>query len=169
MPKYFIYLIFAFVFSIILIATVPKREIQRLSIHGIIFGGIMDVVVHVFGNVTGLFAWINYGPLGIKGISMVPSISWAMFFIMYFYFIPIIKPLNYLFAGVSIFFSVLYYNLMIDVGILKASSRILVPLMGFAVWFSIATWGFYRLNHFIEVKTNSLENNDPIDPTNGGR
>lgn len=166
MPKYFIYLIFMIGFSVILIATVPKMEILRLSIHGIIFGGIMDVLVHVFGNVTGLFAWINYGPLGVMGIPMFASISWAMFFIMYFYFIPVIKPLNYVFAGASVFFSVLYFNLMIDVGILKSSSRFLVPLMGFAVWFSIATWGYYKLNHFIEIKTNLIRSNDS---NNGGR
>lgn len=166
MPKYFIYLIFTFVFSVILIATVPKLEIQRLSIHGIIFGGMMDVLVHVFGNITGLFAWINYGPLGVMGIPMFPSISWSMFFIMYFYFIPVIKPLHYVFASASVFFSLLYFNLMIDVGILKSSSRFLVPVMGFAVWFSIATWGYYRLNHYIEVRTNLIRANDPY---NGGK
>lgn len=166
MPKYFLYLIFAIGFSLILIATVPKMEIRRLSIHGIIFGGIMDVLVHVFGNVTGLFAWVNYGPLGVMGIPIFASISWVIFFIMYFYFIPVIKPLNYVFTGAGVFFAVLYYNLMIDVGILKTSSRILVPVMGFAVWFSFATWGFYKLNHFIEFKANLIRANDP---NNGGR
>ncbi len=166
MPKYFLYIIFTIGFSLILIATVPKMEIRRLSIHGIIFGGMMDVLVHVFGNVTGLFAWVNYGPLGVMGIPIFASISWAMFFIMYFYFIPVIRPLNYVFAGASVFFSVLYFNLMIDVGILKSSSRFLVPVMGFAVWFSIATWGYYKLSHFIEVKTNLSRANDP---NNGGR
>lgn len=165
MPKYFIYLIFMIGFSLILIATVPKMEIRRLSIHGIIFGGIMDVLVHVFGNVTGLFSWINYGPLGVMGIPMFASISWAIFFIIYFYFIPVIKPLNYVFAGASVFFSVLYFNLMIDVGILKSSSRFLIPVMGFAVWFSIATWGYYKLNHFIEIRTNLIRSNDS---NNGG-
>jgi len=161
MPKYYIYLIFAIGFCLILIAIVPKTEIRRLSIHGIIFGGMLDVLVHVFGNVTGLFAWINYGPLGILGLPIFPSISWAIFFIMYFYFIPVIKPLNYVFALVSVFFSVVYFNLMIDLGILKASSRFLVPVMGFAAWFWIATWGFYKLSHYIEVETNLIRAKDP--------
>lgn len=159
MPKYFIYPIFTTIFSLILIGTVPKKEIQRLSIYGIIFGGMMDVLVHISGNVTGLFAWKNYGPFGYKRIPIFANISWAIYFILYFYFLPKKKPLNYIFAGAGVFFSTLYYNLMIDVGILKSSSRILLPLVGFTGWFSVATWGFYKLNNFIEGKTREEEAN----------
>lgn len=74
MPKYFIYPIFTVIFAIILIANVPRQEIQRLSIYGIIFGGIIDVLVHSFGYVAGLFAWINYGPFGFIGVHLFPSL-----------------------------------------------------------------------------------------------
>ncbi|WP_068966395.1 hypothetical protein [Desulfosporosinus sp. BG] len=150
MPKFLLYPIFTTVFALILIVNVPKIEIRRLSIYGIIFGGIMDAMVHFFGYVTGLFAWTNYGPFGFIGVHIFADVTWSIFFILYFYFLPLQKPLNYLFACAGIFFSVLYYNLVIDMGILKTESRILLPLLGFVVWFSLATWGFYKLNAYIE-------------------
>jgi hypothetical protein len=129
MPKYFIYPIITIIFALILIANVPKKEIQRLSIYGIIFGGMMDVLVHFFGYITGLFAWINYGPFGFIGVHIFADVAWSIFFIFY-----------------------LYYNMVVDLGILKSVSRIWLPLFGFAFWFSIATWGYCILNSFIEGK-----------------
>ncbi len=153
MPKHFIYPIYSIIFTIILIATVPKREIQRLSIYGIIFGGMSDALVHLIGYVTGLFSWINYGPFGFIGVHIFANVNWSIFFIIYFYFLPHPKPLNYVFAGSGIFSSLLYYNMVIDLGILKSSSKFWLPLFGFTIWFSIATLGFYKLNTFIERKT----------------
>ena len=152
MPKYFIYPIFTMIFSIVLLANVPRKEIRRLSIYGIIFGGILDSLVHLFGYFTGLFSWINYGPFGFIGVHIFANVSWSIFFILYFYFLPLQKPLNYVFVGSGIFFSLMYYNMVVDLGILKSSSRVWLPLLGFVVWFSIATWGYYKLNRFIEEK-----------------
>lgn len=153
MPKYYIYLIYTTIFALILLATVPKNEIQRLSIYGIIFGGMMDILMLIFGKVTGLFAWINYGPFGFMGIPIFSNVSWAIFFIMYFYFLPKQKPFNYIFAGAGVLFSILYTNLVIDLGIFKSYNRTWLPLIAFVGWFSIATWGHYKLNSFIEGKT----------------
>lgn len=153
MPKYLIYPLFTMVFAIILIANVPKKETQRLSIYGIIFGGMMDVLVHFFGYITGLFTWINYGPFGFIGVHLFPNISWSIFYILYFHFLPQLKPMNYIFAGGGIFFSVLYYNMVVDLGILRSSSKLWLPLLGFTIWFSIATWGYYKLNSFLERNT----------------
>lgn len=151
MPKYFIYPVFTAVFSLILIAIVPKKEIHRLAIYGIIFGGAMDVIVHISGNVTGLFSWTNYGPFGFKGIPIFANVSWAVFFILYFYFLPKPRLLVYIFAGAGVFWSVLYFNLMIDVGILESVDRLLLPLVGFTAWYAVATWGFYKLKSYIEL------------------
>ena len=152
MPKYFMFPIFTMVFSIVLLANVPRKEIQRLSIYGIIFGGILDSLVHLFGYFTGLFSWINYGPFGFIGVHIFANVSWSIFFILYFYFLPLQKPLNYVFFGSGIFFSLMYYNMVVDLGILKSSSRVWLPLLGFVLWFSIATWGYFKLNRFIEGK-----------------
>lgn len=152
MPKYFLYLIYTTIFALILIATVPKKEIKRLAIYGIIFGGMMDVLMLIFGNVTGLYAWINYGPLGFMGIPIFSNVSWAIFFILYFYFLPSTKPLNYLYASAGVIFSILYTNMLIDLGVFKAYNRTLLPLIAFIGWFTTATWGYYKLNSFIESK-----------------
>lgn len=157
MPKYFIYPIYTMIFSIILIATVPKSEIKRLSIYGIIFGGMLDVVVHLFGYITDWFSWVNYGPFGFIGVHIFANVSWSIFFILFFYFLPKQKPLNYIFIASGIFFSGLYYNMVIDLGILRSSSKFWLPLFGFAFWFLIATWGFYKLNSFMERKASEKE------------
>ncbi|SFG11276.1 hypothetical protein SAMN05660649_00721 [Desulfotomaculum arcticum] len=145
MPKHFIYLIYTSVFALILIAVVPKREIRRLSIYGIIFGGIMDVFMLIMGNITGLFGWINYGPFGFLGIPIFSSISWAIYFILYFYFLPEHKPLVYVYTAGGIVFSVLYTNIVISLGVFESYNRVWLPLMAFILWFSTATWGFYKL------------------------
>lgn len=152
MPRYYIYPIYTTVFALILLATVPKKEIHRLSIYGIIFGGMMDVLLLVFGNVTGLFGWINYGPLGFMGITLFSNVSWAIFFILYFYFLPSKKPLNYIYASVAIVFSISYTNLVINLGVFQSYNRISLPLIAFIVWYLTATWGYYKLNNFIEGK-----------------
>ncbi|KGK83914.1 membrane protein [Desulfosporosinus sp. HMP52] len=153
MPKYFAFPIFTMVFALILVATVPQRETKRLAIYGIIFGGMMDSLVHLFGYITGLFSWINYGPFGFLGVHLFPGISWSIFFIIYYYFLPQQKPLNYIFAVAAIFFSTLYYNLLSELDLLYSSSKLWLPLAGFAFWFSTATWGFYKLNTFMECNS----------------
>lgn len=149
----------AIIFALVLVAVVPRKEILRLSFYGIIFGGALDVLVHLFGNITGLYSWINHGPFVFMGISIFASISWAIFFILYYYFIPKIKPLNYIFMGAAVFFSTWNFNFFVDLGILKTYDRFLVPLGGFTVWFSFATWGFYKLNKFIEDKQKNESTN----------
>lgn len=152
MPKFLLHPLYTAIFALILIALVPRTDIRRLSVHGIIFGGMMDVLVHSFGYVTGLFAWTEYGPFGFIGVHLFANVAWSIFFILFFYFMPTKKPLNYLFVGAGIFFSVLYYNLVLDLGIFQAKSRLIFPLLGFSFWFIVATWGFYKLDRFIEVK-----------------
>lgn len=155
MPKFLIYPIYTISFALILIAIVPKKDIRQFSIYGIIFGGIMDALVHTVGYVTGLFSWINYGPFGFIGVHIFANVTWTIFFIAYFYFLPKQKPLNFIYAAAGVFFAAIYYNMVIDLGILKAVDRIVLPLVGFAVWFSIATWGYYKLKSFIEDKEKS--------------
>lgn len=150
MLKYFIHPILTSVFGLILIVTVPKREIRRLSIYGIIFGAMMDVLMLTFGHITGLYAWINYGPFGFLWIPFFSPVSWAIYFILYFYFLPKQIPLNYIYSVAGIFFAILYTNLVINLGVFYAYNNTYLPLFAFIGWFSIATWGFYKLNRFLE-------------------
>lgn len=150
MPKYFIYLIYTAIFAGILVAVVPKKDIRRLSIYGIIFGGLMDIFMLIMGNVTGLYGWINYGPFGFMGIPIFSPISWAIYYILYFHFIPEQKPLNYVYMVAGIVFSILYTNLVINLGVFEAANRTILPLIAFIFWFSIATWGYYRLTGYFQ-------------------
>ncbi|WP_088227285.1 hypothetical protein [Desulfosporosinus sp. FKB] len=152
MPKYLIYPLYAAVFAVILSVCVPRKDIQRLSIHGIIFGGVFEVILHMLGKLTGLYGWYAHGPLGYMGIQIFSPVSWGIFFILYFYFLPKYKPLNYIYMATAIIFSILYTNLVISLGVFHCYDRFFVPLIAFIFWFSVATWGYYKLSNFIEKK-----------------
>lgn len=146
MPKYLIYPLYTAVFAIILVVVVPRKEIRRLSIYGIVFGAVVDALAIVFGNVTDLYGYINYGPFGFMGIPFFPPIAWAMFYIQYFYFLPQEKPLIYVYIISGIFYSILFANMIVNLGIFSISHRLLLPLIVFSLWFPAATWGYYKLN-----------------------
>jgi hypothetical protein len=97
MPGFILHPLHTLVFAGALIAIVPRKEIQRLSIFGIMFGGFMDAIVHAFGYITGWFAWTNYGPFGFIGVHLLVIFPGASFFIFNFYFLPRIKPFCYIF------------------------------------------------------------------------
>jgi len=152
LPLFLLHPLYAVTFVLVLILMVPRKEIRRLSLFGIVLGGGGDVIVHSFGYITGLFSWINYGPFGFIGIHLFSSISWSAFFIVYFYYLPRHKPFVYIYILASICASTIYYNLVLDIQIFKALDRLIVPIAGFAVWYGVATWAFFKWNHYIEGK-----------------
>lgn len=153
MPQFFIYLILTACFGFILILTVPKEEIRRLAIYGIIFGAGMDFLMLFYGGLTGFFGWINHGPLGYHGITLFTPLDWTIFFIMYFYFLPKQKLLVYVYAAAAIVFSILYANLIQDLGVFfSALGRFYIHLVDFIIWYSVATWGYYKLSAYLEGK-----------------
>lgn len=153
MPLFLLHPLYAVTFVLVLMLMVPRKEIQRLSLFGIVLGGGGDVIVHSFGYITGLFAWINYGPFGFIGVHLFSSIAWSAFFIVYFYYLPRQKPFVYIYIFASICASMIYYNLVLDLQIFKAVDRLIVPFDGFAAWFGVATWTFFKWNHYIEGKS----------------
>lgn len=151
MPKYFLYLLLLSIFIIIMVLAMPKKDIIRLSIYGIMFGGLMDILMLTFGQITGLYEWINFGPLGYKYIPLPAPITWGVFFIIYFYFLPKQKPFNYIYVLASILFSSIYINMVTNLGIFKCRySPFIVGLFAFTFWFSLVTWGYYRLTSYFQ-------------------
>jgi hypothetical protein len=73
--------IYTAVFAGIVIVLVPRQEIRRLSIYGIIFGAIFDIMVVSIANFLGEFKYINYEPFGLIGIHFLAPVSWTLFFI----------------------------------------------------------------------------------------
>lgn len=172
MPKYLIYPLSTLIFAAIMVVAVPRKEILRLSIYGIIFGGIAEVFMLILGGVAGLYRWTNYGPFAFLKLPLFSPITWALYYITYFYFLPKQKPLNYVYVTTAIFFSTIYINAITNLDIFYLSptlgpfnipySRIVIPIVAFAFWYSLATWGFYRLNSFIEGQQQEEKYNKPI-------
>lgn len=133
------------VFAAILVALVPRKEIHRLLIYGIIFGGIFDVVVVSIGNLTGEFRYINYEPFGLIGLHIMAPISWAIFYIIYFYFLPEKKIYIYIYTTMGIFYSMLFCQMLTKLSILSLAHGIIDSIIPFVPWFPIATWGYLKL------------------------
>jgi len=147
-------LIYAGVFALILISVVPRAEIRKLSIYGIIFGSLFDITVLLFGYITGVFAYINYGPFGFMNIHFFAPFSWAMFFILYFYFLPKIKIFRVIYVISGIIYSYFFDHMIVSLGILKRAG-ILPTLVLFPIWFTLATWGFCKLTSIFEDVNNA--------------
>jgi hypothetical protein len=79
MPTNAIPFLYASIFGIILVAVVPKKEIHRLFIYGLIFGGLFDIVVVSLANLLGEFRITKLGVLKLAhGIidSIIPFVVW---------------------------------------------------------------------------------------------
>lgn len=137
--------LYTLIFSVILVAVVPKTEIRRLSIYGIIFGAIFDVVFVSIANITGSFRYINYESFGLIGIHFLAPISWAIFFILYFYFLPNKRPYIYLYIISGVFYSMMFCQMITKLGVLKLSHGIIDSIIPFVFWFPLATWGYLKL------------------------
>lgn len=142
--KYFPF-IYTTIFSIVLVNVVPKKDIRRLFIYGLIFGGVFDVVLVEFANLIGEFRYVNYGPFGMFGIHFMAPIAWTVFFIIYFYLLPRKRIYVYLYATMGIFYSIFFCQMITHLGVLKLAHGIVSSIIPFIIWFPIATWGYLKL------------------------
>lgn len=145
MPIQFIPFIYVSIFLAILVLVVPKSEIRRLSIYGIIFGAVFDVILVTIANLIGAFRYINYEPYGLFGIHFFAPISWAIFFILYFYFLPNYRPYLYIYVVSAIFYGMLFCQMITKLAVLKLSHGLYDSTIPFIIWFPIATWGYLKL------------------------
>ena len=123
----------------------PKNEIRRLFIYGLIFGGIFDIVVVGISNLIGEFKYIDYEQFGLMGIHFMAPISWTIFFIIYFYLLPDKKIYIYLYVIMGIFYSVLFCQMITKLGVLMLAHGIIDSIIPFLIWYPIATWGYLKL------------------------
>lgn len=151
MPIYYLHLIKLSTFLLALVLLVPKTEIRRLTVYGIIFGSAYDVIGLTIGHLTNLFRWINFGPFGYNYLPIDSPVSWCAFFIIYFYLLPKHKPLVYIFPVSGIVMSMVYSRVLVNLGMFIEPSFIL-RLANFTLWYSYATWGYLKLNKYIEAK-----------------
>lgn len=145
MPIKFIPFLYTFAFFMILVLVVPKKDIRKLAIYGVIFGAVFDIIVVSLANLMGEFRYINYEPFGLMGIHFFAPISWALFFILYFYFLPAKKLYMYIYQVLAIFYSILFCQMITGLGILSLAHGIIDSIIPFIFWFPLATWGYLRL------------------------
>ncbi len=145
MPVKAIPFIYAGIFAVILINIVPRKEIRRLFIYGLIFGGIFDIIVVGLGNLLGEFKYINYEPYGLLGIHIMAPISWSIYFIIYFYLLPKKKLYLYIYVTVAFYYSILFCQMLAKLGVITLNHGIIDSTVPFLIWYPTATWGYYRL------------------------
>jgi predicted neutral ceramidase superfamily lipid hydrolase len=144
MPVKFIPMVYTFIFVLTMVAVVPRAEIRRLSIYGIIFGAIFDVIAATIGYLTGLFGYIDYQEFGIMAVHFFAPISWAVFYVLYFYFLPKKNIYRYVYVLSGIFYSVMFSQVISKLGILNPGPLI-YPIILFIIWFPLATLGYLKL------------------------
>ncbi|MDR7868817.1 MAG: hypothetical protein RIN56_18645 [Sporomusaceae bacterium] len=137
--------IYTAVFAAIVVTLVPRQEIRRLSIYGIIFGGAFDAIVVGAANLLGEFRYINYEPFGMLGIHFLAPVSWTLFFIIYFYHLPTKKVYIYMYTTMGIFYSMMFCQMLTKLGVLSLAHGIYDSIIPFIPWYIIATWGYLKL------------------------
>ncbi|NBJ14925.1 MAG: hypothetical protein FNP40_05005 [Dehalobacter sp. 4CP] len=141
----FIPMVYTFIFALIMFAVVPRAEIRRLSIYAIIFGAIFDVIAATTGYLTGMFGYIDYQEFGVMKLHFFAPISWAIYYVLYFYFLPEKNIYRYIYVLSGIFYSVMFSQVIGKLGILNPGPQLLYPIILFCIWFPLATWGYLKL------------------------
>jgi hypothetical protein len=144
-PIKYIPFIYTAIFSIILVNVVPRKEIRRLFIYGLIFGGVFDVVLVEAANLIGEFKYVNYGPFGMFGIHFMAPIAWTVYYIIYFYLLPKKKIYLYLYTAMGVFDSIFFCQMITKLGVLQLAHGLISSIIPFVIWFPIATWGYLKL------------------------
>lgn len=150
-PIPYLHLVKLAAFLLALIVIVPKAEIRRLAVYGIIFGSAYDVIGLAIGHLTNLFGWINFAPFGYGYLPIDSPISWCAFFITYFYLLPKQKPLIYVFPISGIIMGMVFSRVVVNLGMFTEANFIL-RLANFTLWFTYATWGYLKLSKYMEAK-----------------
>ncbi|KNZ71173.1 hypothetical protein Tfer_0251 [Thermincola ferriacetica] len=147
MPKHFIYPIYTAIIGLIAITVVPKKDIRRLAYFAILCGGVFDtLIILVVTHLLKIGGYINFGPFGILGIPFFPPIAWTIYFVLYFYTIPQTKPWVYIFPVISAMYSVLFSNVLANLGIFKWNyGQVIVPFLIYLTWHFLNTFAYIRL------------------------
>jgi len=158
LPIYYMHLMKLALFFFVLVVFVPRTEIRRLAVYGIIFGSTYDVIGLTIGHLTNAFRWINFAPFGYNYLPIDSPVSWCLFYMIYFYLLPKHKPFIYFFPVSGIVMSMIYSRVLVNLGMF-IEPVFLLRLANFTVWFSFATWGYLKLNEYVEAKHKIVHSN----------
>lgn len=144
MPLHWIYVIYTAVLALTAAVIVPRHDIRRLAAPSIVAGGIGDTILILVLGPLGLARYQAYGPFGFAGIPFFPPIAWTIFFIMYFYLLPVRTWLLCLYVAAAAIYSVLFANTLVNLDILWFTHRVMVPIFLYPIWFVVITYLFIK-------------------------
>jgi len=147
LPTYYIYPIYTTALLIVTYALVPRQNIRYLLRYGILFGAVTDaVMIILFTKIIGLGGYINFGPFGLKGIPFFPLIAWSIYYVLYLHMLPKEKPWIYIFPIAAAFYSVLFSNVLQNLGIFIWNwGTVIVPLIIYLFWHITVTWIYIKV------------------------
>lgn len=144
MSTYSVYIIYTATLALITAVLVPRAHIRRLAMLGILVGGLADIGLIIVMRTLRIAEYINYGPFGFLGIPLFPSIAWTLYFIVYYYLLRGSRPVIYVYTAAAGLYSVLFSNVLVNLGILHLAHRIIVPMLLYPTWHAIATYVYSR-------------------------
>lgn len=150
MSKEWIYVIYTAALVAANISVIPRHDIRRLAFPAILLGGIADIVIVIILQLTGAAVYVNYGPFGVFGIPFFPPLAWTAWFILYFYFMPKRSPHYMIYALVAAGYSGLFANVLANLGIFYLAHRVLVPIVVYPIWLTLATIAYIRWHSWFD-------------------
>ncbi len=158
MSLYLIYPIYTVILMLIVFAAVPRKQIKKLVLYGIIFGAIADVFVIVLLKLIGAGGYLNLGPFGFMGIPFFPPLAWSAFFILLLHFFPEKGHWNYIYVLIAAGYSTFFSNVLENLGIFQWNyGGLVVPYVIYSLWFFSATWYFQN-----DMKNEEMKMNDKL-------
>jgi len=154
MLNHFIYPIYTSILALLTFAIVPRKEIRRLAIYGIVFGAVADIFFIELLGIMGMGKYINFKYFGAFGISFFPPIAWTAYFILYLYILPKNKPWKYLFPVIASCYSIYFSNILQAMDIFKWNygNPVLPLLIIYAPWHFGVTWAYLRITNETFIK-----------------
>jgi len=147
MPEHFIYPIYTSILALIAVTLVPRQELKRLALPGILFGAVADIFYIKLIGLIKMGEYINYKYFGAFGIPFFPPVAWTVYFIMFLYLLPREKPWVYIFPAIASCYSIYFSNILQALGIFKWNygNPILPLILIYATWHFGVTWVYLRI------------------------
>ena len=136
------YILIAF---IVVLLTIPQKDLKRYFIYGVLLGGFGDVVmVGLYQNVLQVIWFKNAGIFNALGQNLLSPPSWILTVMIFLRFLPLRKPFQYAYVLSFGIFSVGYGYLVHNIGLFDFKSWYypFFAYLTFLFWWATVTWIF---------------------------
>lgn len=147
------YFKFAAILVLASIVLIPRNLYKKYFLYGLVFGGLVDILLVSLLHFIGVLNYKNMGVTSILGLfSFWTPIAWIFYFMIYFYFLPVRR--SFLIPYVILFVALNY-----SVGLVMSQSG-LYEIIGvykyiqpfiYLLWSSISAWTFLKSEHRVLV------------------